>query len=389
MEHEFRFFVGIDWATEEHQVCILDGRRKVVEERVVKHTGTAITELANILAKLGDPASIAVAIETPRGAVVEMLMERGFVVFHLNPKQLDRFRDRHTVAGAKDDRRDAFVLADSLRTDTHLFHRVRADEDTIVVLRELVRADDDLAKEHNGLTNRLREQLLRFFPQVLELSPSVDDPWVWELLLAVPSPAAAEKAKPKQVAELLAAHRIRRVDAAKVLEVLRQPPLRVSAGATAAACAHIALLVPRLKLVSAQRKGIAKSMGDLLGQLAEKEPSPGQKSEHRDVTVLLSLPGVGRKVPATMLVEASQALAERDYPALRSLAGVAPITKQTGKNKRKNSTNSSKPPSSDPPYKAKPPGKKSGKKAGGQPGHAGTTRAWVRPKTSTNVSLCA
>lgn len=334
MEHEFRHFVGIDWATEEHQVCVLDSRRKVVDERVVKHSGTAITELANFLAKLGDPATIAVSIETPRGAVVEMLMERGFAVFHLNPKQLDRFRDRHTVAGAKDDRRDAFVLADSLRTDTHLFHRVRADEDAVVVLRELTRADDDLAKEHNGLTNRLREQLLRFFPQVLELSPSVDEPWVWELLLVVPTPAAAATAKLKTVADVLSTHRIRRLDASKVLEVLRQPPLRVGAGATSAACAHIALLVPRLKLVASQRKGLSKSMSDLLATLAEKEPSPGQKSEHRDVTVLLSLPGVGRKVAATMLVEASQALAERDYPALRSLAGVAPITKQTGKNER-------------------------------------------------------
>lgn len=334
MDSEFRYFVGIDWATEEHQVCVIDPRRKVLDERVVKHSGTAITELADILAKLGDPALTAVSIETPRGAVVEMLMERGFTLFHINPKQLDRFRDRHTVAGAKDDRRDAFVLADSLRTDTHLFRRVRIDEDDIAVLRELVRADDDLAKDHNGLTNRLREQLLRFFPQVMELVPSVDEPWVWELLELVPTPAVAAKVTAKRVAAVLTAHRIRRFDATKVLDVLRQPPLRVTTGATAAASAHIALLIPRLKLVAAQRKSVAHSMKELLARLAEKEAPEGQKSEHRDVTVLLSLPGVGGKVAATMLVEASQALADRDYPALRALAGVAPVTKQTGKNKR-------------------------------------------------------
>lgn len=331
---EFKHFVGIDWATEEHQVCVIDPRRKVLEERKVKHSGTAITELADILAKLGDPSTTAVSIETPRGAVVEMLMERGFAVFHLNPKQLDRFRDRHTVAGAKDDRRDAFVLADSLRTDTHLFRRVRADEDDIVVLRELVRADDDLAKEHNGLTNRLREQLLRFFPQIMEICPSVDESWVWELLALVPTPAEAAKANAKRVAAVLTAHRIRRLDATKVLEVLRQPPLRATTGATNAACAHINLLLPRLQLVAAQRKAVERQVKQLLASLAEKEPPAGQKSEHRDVTVLLSWPGVGWKVAATMLVEASQALAERDYPALRSLTGVAPVNKQTGKNKR-------------------------------------------------------
>ena len=210
MEDEFTHFVGIDWATEEHQVCVLDGRRKVISERGVKHTGTALAELANALAKLGEPKSIAVAIETSRGAVVEMLMERGFAVFHLNPKQLDRFRDRHTVAGAKDDRRDAFVLADSLRTDLHLFHRVHVDDDDIVLIRKLTRADDDLAKESNGLTNRLREQLLRFFTQFLELSPSMDEGWVWELLTIVPVPAAVHKVSIARVAKLLADHRIRR-----------------------------------------------------------------------------------------------------------------------------------------------------------------------------------
>jgi transposase len=335
MEHEFKFFVGIDWATEEHQVHVMDERRKAVGERVVKHSGTAIAELVGWLAKLGEPASIAVAIETPRGAVVEMLLERGFAVFHLNPKQLDRFRDRHTVAGAKDDRRDAMVLADSLRTDTHLFHRVRLDEDDVILLRELVRSDDDLAKEANGLTNRLREQLLRYFPQVLELSSSADEPWVWDLLIEVPTPqAAAAKAASKGVAEVLKRHRIRRIDADGVLKILRQPPLSVAAGTIAAATAHIGLLVPRLRLVETQRKAVEKQVKGLLATIGEKEPSEGQKSEHRDVTVLLSLPGVGWKVSATMLVEASQALAERDYLAVRSLAGVAPITKQTGKNKR-------------------------------------------------------
>ena len=50
------------------------------------------------------------AIETPHGPVVEMLLERGFAVFAINPKQIDRFRDRFTIAGAKDDSRDARVL---------------------------------------------------------------------------------------------------------------------------------------------------------------------------------------------------------------------------------------------------------------------------------------
>lgn len=119
-----------------------------------------------------DRSSLALAIEVPRGALVETLVERGFHAFSINPKQLDRFRDRHTTAGAKDDRLDAFVLADSLRTDMRCFRRVKLDEPTVIELRELSRFDADLAETRNRLTNQLREQLMRFAPHFLKLCPT-------------------------------------------------------------------------------------------------------------------------------------------------------------------------------------------------------------------------
>src|SRR3546814_17307706 len=62
------------------------------------------------------PEEVAVAIETRHGPVVESLMARGFRLHDINPKQLDRFRDRFSTAGPKDDRRDAEVLASAFRT---------------------------------------------------------------------------------------------------------------------------------------------------------------------------------------------------------------------------------------------------------------------------------
>ena len=146
MKQQHRLFVGIDWAKDEHTICVLDAERKVVESRTIEHSGTGLGQLGDLLTKLSgdDPACVAAAIETPRGAVVEYLVERGFAVYSLNPKQMDRFRDRHTVAGAKDDRRDAFVLADALRTDQPLFHRVRLDDPLIIRIRELSRAEEDI-----------------------------------------------------------------------------------------------------------------------------------------------------------------------------------------------------------------------------------------------------
>ena len=138
MTEDIEWFVGFDWASQTHVVCLLDRNGETVGERKVAHGGADLSELCDwLVARSGaPPARIGVAIETPHGPVVETLLERGFAVFAINPKQLDRFRDRFTVAGAKDDRRDGHVLADSLRTDRRAFRRLAVDDPTLVELRE-------------------------------------------------------------------------------------------------------------------------------------------------------------------------------------------------------------------------------------------------------------
>src|SRR5467141_2496571 len=149
-----------------NQVCLVDARGECLGERAVAHGGPGIEELCDwLIARTGaTPEVIGVAIEMTHGPVVEALLERGFCVYGINPKQLDRFRDRFTVAGAKDDRRDAHVLADSLRTDRHAFRRLSNDEPVIVQLREWSRMADELQQERARLASRMREQLWRYYP---------------------------------------------------------------------------------------------------------------------------------------------------------------------------------------------------------------------------------
>jgi transposase len=301
----------------------------VVEERWCEHSGAGLAELVGRLRQKAAPETVAVAIEIPRGAIVETLLEAGFQVFAINPKQLDRFRDRYSPAGAKDDRRDARVLADALRTDLHCFTRVRLDSPTALRLRELVRLEDELTQEFTRITNRLREQLRRYFPQLLELSEMASDPWLWSLLEMAPAPALARKLTEAKIARLLGEHRIRRLTATQVKVVLRAQPLTLAPGAAEAVQEHALLLIPRLRLLHHQRTDLARRIQAVLNELAQ--PSEQDTSEHRDAAILLSLPGLGRKVAATMLSEASQAIADRDYHALRSYAGAAPITMQSGK----------------------------------------------------------
>ena len=331
-ETEVSLWVGIDWGNEAHQACILRGDRQILEERSIAHTGKGIVEFVDaLLARTGgDGAQIAVGIETPRGSIVDTLLDRGVRVFAVNPKQLDRFRDRHTVAGAKDDRRDAFVLADSLRTDRPLFREVKLGDPLVVQLRELVRVHEDLVAERIVLGNRLQAQLNRFYPQVLSLGSAHDEPWLWALLQRAPTPAEGAGLSIAKIGSVLKAHSIRRWTPEKVREVLRERALHVAPGVEQAALAHISKLLPRIRLVHEQLKDCARETESLLDELAE----PGDDSEnrgHRDVTILRSLPGVGILVSATMLAEAHEPLARRDYNSLRALCGAAPVTHQSGK----------------------------------------------------------
>ena len=137
---KLEWFAGIDWGSKTHQACVLDGAGKVLGERVFEHGGSGLSQMADWLLSFaaGDAGEVGVAIETPRGPVVESLMEHGFAVHSINPKQLDRFRDRFSPAGAKDDRRDARVLAAALRTDPHCLRRLEPTDPAIVAVSSSV-----------------------------------------------------------------------------------------------------------------------------------------------------------------------------------------------------------------------------------------------------------
>lgn len=331
----FRWYVGIDWGSEQHVACLLDQTGAQRATCAVAHTAVAVTGfLDGVLAQTGAQAGdVAVAIETPRGLLVETVLARGFSVFAINPKQLDRFRDRHSVAGAKDDRRDALVLADSLRTDGPLFRRVDPEDARVIELREYSRLLDDLETESRRLGNQLREQVARVTPTWLALSPGADEPWFWALLDAALTARGPRRLRESRVTRLLRVHRIRRLTADGVLTVLNAPQFSPAAGTAPAVAAHVALLLPRLRLLRDQRTTCERALDRLLQRLAEDDTS-SEPGEHRDVRILRSLPGVGRKIAATMLAEAAPALAARDYHTLRAYGGAAPVTAQSGKRYR-------------------------------------------------------
>jgi transposase len=326
-------FVGIDWATRAHEVCALDVERKILGRKSFLNSTEGLTALIDWLFELaeGNSATIAVAIERPDGLVVEALLDRDIAVFTLNPKQLDRFRDRFSAAGAKDDRRDALVLADSLRTDRRAYRRVTQDPADIVMLRGLVREDDTLRIDETALSNRLRDYLGRYYPQFLELATDRIEPWLWALWELAPTSREAATVSQNAVADLLRRARIRRLDAATVMKALAGPAPRVSDATVAASVEVIRRLIPQLKLMHTHRRECGQRIETLLKALEAPTGEAEGKDQHSDAAILRSLPGVGRIVLARMLTEAAEAIRLRDLSRLRALGGSAPVTERSGK----------------------------------------------------------
>jgi len=331
-EETLTWFAGVDWGSERHQACLLDAVGTIVAERECSHSGTGLAELGDwLLSVAGVASAVAVAIEVPHGPVVDSLVDRGFVVHAINPKQLDRLRDRFSVAGAKDDRRDAYVLADGVRTDRRLFRRLHIADPRLIELRAWSRLAEELKEEQRRLSNRVGQQLWRYYPQIRKLTDDLAAPWFLELWTIAPTPAKARQLRKPTVERLLRQYRIRRVDADTVLCTLREPAIKVADGVAEAASIHLRSLIARLGVVNRELRAAEGQLEKLCMSLGETNAASGECLRRQDILILRSLPGIGRINLAALLCEASGPLGSRDYQALRTLCGAAPVTRRSGK----------------------------------------------------------
>ena len=181
-------------------------------------------------------------------------------------------------------------MADALRTDRNSFRRLELPDPLVIELRDLTRTVEDLTRQRTRLSNRIRGQLGRYYPQLTELSNNLTEHWLLELWRMAPTPAKAQALSKARVARLLKRNRIRRLDAAAVLTTLRQPSLQVAPGTTEGATRRIGVMVEQILLVRHQLSDAKSQLDQTIEALAESESetSGGQ----RDVAILKSLPGL-------------------------------------------------------------------------------------------------
>ena len=174
------------------------------------------------------------------------------------------------------------------------------------------------------MTNRLWQQLHRYYPQMLSLSPAADDPFLWDLLRAAPTPKEGAKIRRARVERILTDNRIRRLGVDEVLLALKEAPLVLAAGAGEAACEHVLLLLPHVSLLDRQLRDVGLRIKEILARLTE--PGTELGGVPCDAALMLSIPGIGPAIAAALLTEATRPIRERDYQALRCYAGTAPVT---------------------------------------------------------------
>lgn len=108
-------FAGIDWGGHHHQLAVVAGDGETVMNRRLTHDRAGLDELRADLAAHSNGELLPVAIEWAEGLLVESLQAWGHPVYPVSPRISARARERYLAALKKDDRFDAFVLADTLR----------------------------------------------------------------------------------------------------------------------------------------------------------------------------------------------------------------------------------------------------------------------------------
>jgi transposase len=316
----------LDWGAENHVAIVADGegrqRGKLLR---LKNTQGSLDELLRAIG--GDARGVRVAVEARRLVIVDALLRAGFEVFVINPRQVDRFRDRFSSSGAKDDRRDAEVLASALRSDPDCFTRVSSSTKASERLSAATRTLVEMEAEQRRQANQLREVVLRVLPLLLSLCPGADEAWFWELLKRVPSPTTAAKLRRGDVEKVLKKHRIRRHSTDDVVAVLRAAHLEPDAGVLVASKLQMRLFVERLQVLDEHIDQMKREEAQALEEMA----SDDAEGEHALVDVVRSAPGFGPRTTAVLLVEGGAAIRDNDLDLLRAISGVAPVTKQSGK----------------------------------------------------------
>jgi transposase len=317
-------YAGLDWASAQHAVCVIDGSGTVVKRFDVEHTAAGLHSLCRKLGNLaGDGQPIPIAIERPSGLLVDTLVDAGHPIVPIHPNAVKASRTRYAAAASKSDTGDAYLLADLLRTDGHRFRRLRPPTDAVRALRSKVRTRDDLVATHVRLVNQLHALLETFWPGAACIFAKTDSPIALAFLRKFPAPIDAAKLDEKRLAAFLASqHYPGRRSPEELLQRLRSAPTGLVGPLEEQAkrgqvLALLAVLRPVLEQIDKLTDEIEHDVAQLSGG-----------------KVVMSLPCAGKLNAAQIFAELGEDPARFDSAEhLAAESGLVPVTRASGKHR--------------------------------------------------------
>jgi transposase len=313
-----RLFAGDDWAQDHHDVEVMDETGKVLARRRLPEGAEGMARFHGLVGGLlgddDDEAEVVVGIETDHGPWVTALIAAGYRVLLVNPQQPARFRTRHAVSGAKSDAGDAHVLADMVRTDSHQLREAAGDSPGAEGIKVLARARKTLIWERTRQVQRLRHQLLEYFPAALDaFGQDLDAPDALELPGKAPDPEQARRLTRAQLSAAMKRARRRNIPdrATAVLAALRGEHLVQPPALAAAYAAAVRALIAVIITLNEQVKVLEEQVREHFGR-------------HPDAEVYLSQPGLGPVPGARVLAESGDDPCRyADGKARRNYAGTS------------------------------------------------------------------
>lgn len=319
-----RLLIGVDWSQEHHNVRIQNEAGALVVCFQMAHSPDGLAKLEGEIAKLGvPPAECLIALETAHNLLIDFFWSRGYQVYVVAPSIVGSSRGRYTSSGAHDDDRDAYVLAELLRTDLHRFAPWKPDGALVIQMKAKIGLIDALTQTITRHSNRLRAVLQRYYPGGLEVFGDLQAQICLRFLMAYPTPYVARGLNYAEFAQFCRG------------EGYTHPGLMPDCYAGL----HRARLEPDPVVVQAY-EGETVFLAELVLRLVQQKSrliAEVQKlfAAHPDQAIFGSLPGAGELLAPKLLVMFGDHRERFPQPeAIRSLAGTCPVTDQSGKKRR-------------------------------------------------------
>jgi Transposase/Transposase IS116/IS110/IS902 family len=319
--------VGVDWAEDHHDVCVMSPDGEVLAKRRVADSVSGVGELHALVAEHAgqDDEEVVVGIEIDRGLLVGSLVAARYEVYAVNPMAVARYRDRHATSGAKSDPGDAKVLADLVRTDRHNHRPIAGDSDLVEGVKLLARAHQSAIWSRQRQLNALRSSLREYYPGALEaFGTDLARTDALAVLALAPTPELGRGLSRSKIASALrrggrqrnVETRAEQIQAALRTEQLEAPPIITRA--------HGLITGSAVTLI-----------GAFNAEIAELETALSEHFEqHPDAKVVVSLPGLATVLGARVLGEFGDDRTRFSGAKCRkNYAGTSPVTKASGRSR--------------------------------------------------------